>query len=246
MSKSMLITGASSGIGKALAFEMAKRGCRLGLMARRTEALETIRKEILAGSPSARVKTAALDVTDYDAVPGVILDLERRLEGFDTIFVNAGIGLGEKVGRGDFGKARKTIEVNLIGAIATADAAAARFLECGGGHIVGVSSVAAFRGMPRASAYAASKAGFATYLEAVRAELLRKKVQVTVLYPGYIDTPLNDMLPNRPFVIPVEKGAAIIARLVEKKVKRSTVPVFPWNIAGRLLKVAPAGIIARM
>jgi len=117
--------------------------------------------------------------------------------------------------------------VNLIGAIATVDAAAAYFLDKGKGHIVGTSSVAAFRGMPRSSAYSASKAGFAIYLEAVRAELYKKNIDVTVLYPGYIDTPFNERLKSRPFLISVEKGAGIIVRLIEKKVKSSTVPVYP-------------------
>ena len=246
MSKTILITGASSGIGKALSMEMARKGYRLGLMARRTEELEAIREEISKLPGSAQVAVAGLDVTDYAAIFDVIRDLAERLNGFDTIVINAGIGLGEKIGRGDFEKARRTIEVNLLGAIATADAAVEHFLKQGNGHIVGVSSVAAFRGMPRASAYSASKAGLATYLEALRAETLRKKIDVTVLYPGYIDTPLNDMLPSRPFVIPVEKGAAIIARLIDKKVKRSTVPVFPWNIVGKVLRFLPTGIIARM
>lgn len=246
MTKTILITGASSGIGKALSIEMARKGCRLGLMARRTAELEAIREEISKLPGSAQVEVAGLDVTDYAAIFDVIRDLAQRLNGFDTIVINAGIGLGEKIGRGDFEKARRTIEVNLLGAIATADAAVAHFLKQDGGHIVGISSVAAFRGMPRASSYSASKAGLATYLEALRAETLRKKIDVTVLYPGYIDTPLNDMLPNRPFVIPVEKGAAIIARLIEKRVKRSTVPVFPWNIATKVLRFLPTGIIARM
>lgn len=100
--------------------------------------------------------------------------------------------------------------------------------------------------MPGNSAYCASKAGFSTYLEALCAEVYREKIEVTVLHPGLIDTPLNNMLPNRPFVIPVEKGAAIIARLIERKVKSSTVPVFPWNVIGVLLKLLPTNIIAKM
>ncbi|MBI9085008.1 MAG: SDR family oxidoreductase [Desulfobacterales bacterium] len=246
MSKRILITGASSGIGKALALELARRGHHLGLVARREEALKSIGDVIGREAPSIQIEIAGLDVTDYDAVPQVVNDLAERLGGLDTIVVNAGIGLGEKIGRGDFGKAKQTIEVNLLGAMATVDAAVALFLQKGGGHVVGISSVAAFRGMPRGSSYSASKAGFATYLEALRAEVLRKYIQVTVLYPGYIDTPLNDMLPSRPFLISVEKGAAIIATLIEKKVKRSTVPVFPWNVIGRVLKILPTGMIARM
>lgn len=246
MSKRILITGASSGIGKALALEMARRGYHLGLAARREEELNSIGGAIRRQVPSIQIETAGLDVTDYDSVPRVVGDLAQRLGGLDTIVVNAGIGLGEKIGRGDFDKARQTIEVNLLGAMATVDAAVALFLQKSGGHVVGISSVAAFRGMPRGSSYSASKAGFATYLEALRAEVLRKNIQVTVLYPGYIDTPLNDMLPSRPFLISVEKGAAIIATLIEKKVRRSTVPVFPWNIIGRVLKILPTGMIARM
>lgn len=246
MAPKILITGASSGIGKALAFELARRGNHLALAARRIHVLETLRETILQTAPAIDVAVAELDVTDTAAVSGVVEDLSRRLGGLDTVVANAGIGLGERIGRDDFAKSRRTIEVNLLGAMATVDAAVALFLESGGGHVVGISSVAAFRGMPRGASYSASKAGFATYLEALRAETLGKRIHVTVLYPGYIDTPLNDMLPSRPFLIDVEKGAAIIAGLMAKKVRRSTVPVFPWNIVGRLLKVLPTGIIARM
>ncbi|MBS3731299.1 MAG: SDR family NAD(P)-dependent oxidoreductase, partial [Desulfobacterales bacterium] len=130
--------------------------------------------------------------------------------------------------------------------MATIDAAAAYFLDKGGGHVVGVSSVAALRGMPKSSSYCASKAGIAVYLEALRAEALRKNIHVTVLYPGYIDTPLNNMLPNRPFLISVEKGSQIIADLIEKKAKSAFVPCWPWALMGRLLKILPTRVIARM
>jgi short-subunit dehydrogenase len=246
MSSSILITGASSGIGKALAFELAQKGYSLALASREEDQLKQVRDEIVAVHNPPAVAVRPLDVTDYDDVFKAVNELANELGGLDIVFANAGIGLGEKVGRGDFEKARKTIEVNLIGAIATVDAAAAYFLDKGKGHIVGTSSVAAFRGMPNSSAYCASKAGFAIYLEAVRAELFKKNIDVTVLYPGYIDTPLNNMLKKRPFLISVEKGAAIIARLIEKKVKSSTVPVYPWNIVGRLMKVLPTGVISKM
>lgn len=246
MSKSILITGASSGIGEALAHELAGKGYSLALTARRLDHLKKIRDHIKRKHPAAGVEVRKLDVTDYDAVPGVIRGLADALGGLDIVVANAGIGLGEKVGRNEFGKARETIRVNLLGAMATVDASAAYFLERGGGHIVGICSVAAFRGLPRNSSYSASKAGFAVYLEALRAETHRKNIHVTILYPGFIDTPLNRMIPNRPFVIPVEKGAAIIAGLIEKKVKSSTVPAFPWCIVGRLLKILPTNVISRL
>lgn len=246
MTDSILITGASSGIGKALAFEMAGRGYALGLAARREDELKQIQEQILAKYPSAKIAVRHLDVTDYETIPEVLSYFSNLMKQIDIVMVNAGIGLGEKVGHGKFDQARKTIETNMIGAMATVDAAVAYFLRQGKGHVVGVSSVAAFRGMPGNASYCASKAGLAVYLEALRAEVLKKHIRVTVLYPGYIDTPLNNMIPNRPFLISVEKGAAIIADLIEKKKKSSTVPVFPWNIIGRLLKILPVSVIAKM
>ncbi len=246
MSKAIFITGASSGIGKALAFEMGKKGYRLALTARREDLLREISEEINRKHAPPAVAIRRLDVTRYDDVYAVFSEMAEEIGGIDIVLANAGVGLGEKVGRGDFEKAKRTVEVNLIGAMATMDAAAAYFLKKGEGHIVGISSVAAFRGMPGSSAYCSSKAGLGVYMEAMRAELYRKNIDITVLYPGFIDTPLNDMLSSRPFLISVEKGAQSIARLIEKKVKSSTVPVFPWNIIGRLLKILPTGIIARM
>jgi short-subunit dehydrogenase len=246
MAKSILITGASSGIGRALAYELAARGYSLALTARRREVLAAIQKEIESTHPSVKVEVGRLDVTEYDSIPPVLQQLGDALGGLDIVFANAGIGPGEKIGTNQFDSARRTIETNLIGAMATVDAAVHYFLQRGSGHIVGTSSVTAFRGMPRNSSYIASKAGFAFYLEALRAEVYRKNIDVTVLYPGYIDTPLNRMLPSRPFLISAEKGAALIAKMIERKVSSSTVPVMPWCIVGRLLKILPTSLIARL
>ena len=246
MNDSILITGATSGIGKALAFEMAGRGYSLGLTARRENVLQEVKSELQAKYPSATVAVQQLDVTDYEAVPTVLSELAKALGTISIVFVNAGIGLGEKIGQGKFNQMKQTIETNVIGAMATIDAAVAYFLEQGSGHIVGVSSVAAFRGMPGNASYCASKAALSVYLEALRAEVYRKNINVTVLYPGYIDTPLNNMIRNRPFLIPAEKGAAVIADRIQKKVRSSTIPVFPWNIIGKILKILPTALIARM
>lgn len=246
MPKSIFITGASSGIGKALCYELARKGYALALTARRIEELENIRNDIRKQNESVIVEVRKLDVTEYDAIPSVLNEMAEILGGLDIVFANAGIGLGERVGNGEFDKARRTIETNLIGAIATVDAAVDYFLKKGRGYIVGTSSVAAFRGMPRSSSYCASKAGLAIYLESLRSEVYRKNIEVTVLYPGFIDTPLNDMLPRRPFLISAEKGAQIIARLIEKRVKKSTVPVFPWNMVVRLLKILPTSVISKL
>jgi hypothetical protein len=246
MTKSILITGASSGIGKAVAFEMAKRGYSLALTARRLDLLEAVRAEIMRLYPPVAVEVRALDVCDYDAVFATLRDLVDALGGLDIVFANAGVGLGDSIGGGQFERSRKNIEVNLLGAMATVDAAVGYFLERGSGHIVGNCSVAAFRGMARNSSYGASKAGLANYLEALRVEVYRKNIDVTVLYPGYINTPLADNLDKRPFVISAEKAAAIVSGMIERKVKSTTVPVFPWNIIGCLLKVLPLRVISKL
>jgi len=145
-----MITGASSGIGKALAFELAKKGYSLALTGRSEDRLKQIRKEIITAYHPPIVSVRPLDVTDYDDVFRAVNEMAHELGGLDIVFANAGVGLGERVGRGDFEKARETIQVNLMGAIATVDAAAAYFLEKGKGHIVGTSSVAAFRGQEKA------------------------------------------------------------------------------------------------
>jgi short-subunit dehydrogenase len=245
MPSKIMITGASSGIGRALAYELAGRGYALALTARRIDTLEEIRHDLQVKHPDVTVAIHPLDVTAYDTVPGVIAACAEGLDGLDILFANAGSMQGERVGQGRFDRARRTIETNLLGAMACVDAAVAMFLEQGHGHVVGTCSVTAFRGMPRSSSYCASKAGFALYLEALRAETYRKNIHVTVLYPGYIDTPLNDMLKKRPFLISAEKGAALMADMIERKVASSTVPVWPWRFLGPMLKLMPTRVIAR-
>ena len=245
MSKKILITGASSGIGRALAYELAGRGYALALTARRSDALEDIRNDLQDRHPGITAAIHPLDVTDYDSVPGVIAACAEGMGGLDILFANAGIGLGEKVGRGRFDKSRRTVETNLLGAMACVDAAVAMFLEQGHGHIVGVCSVTAFLGLPRMASYGASKAALALYLKSLRAEVYGKNIQVTVLNPGYIDTPLNDMLKSRPFLIPAEKGAALIAGMIERRAKSSPVPVWPWGVLEPILKRLPTRVIAK-
>ena len=244
MSKTILITGASSGIGAALAREFAGRGYNLALCARSQDKLDALSAELASKHGNIRVEVQPLDVTDTAAVPACIESMAEKFEGLDIIVANAGIAGGGKIGSGRFQEDRAIIETNVIGAMATIDAAVALFRRQSSGQIVAVSSVAAFRGLPAAGAYAASKAALATYMEALEAETYGSEIATTTLFPGYIDTPLNQMLKSRPFLIDVEKGARIMADLIEKRVARSTVPVYPWNLIGRLLKVVPKRLIA--
>jgi short-subunit dehydrogenase len=246
MTRAALITGASSGIGHALAHQFARRGYELGLCARRGDALQELREDILRHDATRRVEIRELDVTDYEAVPAVVEELAAALDGLDLVIANAGVGASGAVGHGHARADRAVIETNMLGAMATIDAAVALFLRQGRGQIVAISSVAAFRGLSGSASYSASKAGIAVYTDAVRAELHGTPIKVTTLYPGYIDTPLNEHIERRPFLIDLDKGAALIADKIERGVNSSTIPVYPCGVVSRLLRSVPTGLIAKM
>jgi short-subunit dehydrogenase len=246
MTRTALITGASSGIGRALALELAARGYDLGLAARRLDALQQLGEEIRQRDPARRIELRRLDVTDYDQVPKAIDELAAALGGLDVVIANAGVGSTGLIGHGHAQADRAVIETNLLGAMATIDAAVALFRRQGRGQIVAISSVAAFRGLPGSAPYSASKAAIAIYADALRAELHGTPIKVTTLYPGYIDTPLNEHMPRRPFLISLDKGAALIANKIERGVNTSTIPTFPWSVVSRILRILPTSQIAKM
>lgn len=246
MGKTVFITGASSGIGRALAAELARRGHDLFLTARRLDALEGLREEILAPHPERTVAVRALDVTDYADIPRALEEASSLLGRLDIVVANAGLGNSGRVGAGNVDRARRIVETNLIGAIATIDAAVVLFRnQDGGGQVVGITSVAGARGLPGSSSYSASKAGLAAYLDAVQAETYREPIVVTTISPGYIDTPINRDVKSRPFVIDVEKGARSIANLIERGVRYATVPRMPWTLLAPAMRVAPTSMLVR-
>jgi NAD(P)-dependent dehydrogenase (short-subunit alcohol dehydrogenase family) len=246
VAKTVFITGASSGIGRALALELADRGYDLFLTARRLDALEEVRAEVATRDPARRVEVRQLDVTDDADVAAAIAEAAEKLGRCDIVVANAGLGNSGRVGEGNMERSRLIVETNLIGAMATVDAAVALFRRQGGdGHIVGVGSVAGVRGLPGSGSYSASKAGLAAYLESVRAETHGEPIKVTTIAPGYIDTPINKEMKSRPFLIDVDKGARITADLIERGVGYATVPRFPWTFVAPLLRVLPTSLLAR-
>ena len=242
--KRYLLTGASSGIGAALARELAGKGYDLALAARREDSLHLLAAELKARFGRHTV-VLPLDVTDYAACQDVVGLAANALGGLDGIIANAGIALNGKVGGGHFERARQTLETNLIGAIACLDAACALFRQQGHGHLVAIASVAGKRGLPYAAAYSASKAGLIAYLQGARAELQGKGIDTSLILPGFIDTPLNRDMPSRPFLIDVERGAALIAKHIDRRHASAYVPGWPWALIGRLLPLLPTSLIAR-
>jgi short-subunit dehydrogenase len=246
MAKTVFITGASSGIGRALAVELARRGYDLFLTARRTDMLEQLRAEIKSAAAERRVEVRRLDVTDARDVAGALAEAAEKLGRCDIVVANAGVGNSGRVGHGSIERGRLIVETNLIGAMATVDAAVALFRRQGGaGQVVGIASLAGVRGLPGSAAYSASKAGLAVYLQSVRAETHDEPITVTTIAPGYIDTPMNEDMKSRPFLIDVDKGARIMADLIERGVGYATVPRFPWTFIAPLLRVVPTSWLVR-
>lgn len=239
-----LLTGASSGIGMALARELAARGHDLALAARREETLQQLAEELRAHH-GRNIAVLPLDVTDYAACQDAVGLAKSALGGLDGLIANAGIGLAGKVGTGRFERFQQTLETNLIGTIACLDAAAQLFREQGHGHLVAVASVAGKRGLPATAGYSASKAGLISYMEALELELYRSPLRTTLLLPGYIDTPINQGAGPRPFLIDVEHGARLIAQHIERQTRRAYVPGWPWALIGRLLPLLPNALLAR-
>jgi short-subunit dehydrogenase len=242
---SVLITGASSGLGRQMAIEFARRGYDLSLSARRRDVVEELADQ-LRRDHGCTVHTAALDVTDGVAVEHAIQEAAEALGGLDRVVANAGIGHSGPIGKLPFEQVKATIETNVIGLMATVDAAVRLFKEQGKGHIVGISSVAGFRGLPSGGAYSASKAAVTAYFQALAAEQHGKSITTTLLSPGYIDTPIKQSAPSRPFCIPVEKGGRILVDLIEAEVRTACVPRWPWGLLARVLAHLPTAVIAKM
>jgi short-subunit dehydrogenase len=242
-SRTVFLTGASGGLGEGMARAFARRGHSLVLTARRTDKLEQLAPELRkAGAPSVLVRH--LDVTDYASVPRVMREADDAAGGLDVVVANSGIGGSGTVGTGSFDTARRLIETNLIGAMATVDAAVELFLPRGRGQVVGVTSVAGVRGLPGQGAYSASKSGLTRYLESLRAEVQGKGLVVTELSPGFIDTEINRHMKNRPFVVTAEKGTEEMVARIEAGTSFSYVPFFPWTLVAQVLKVLPARLLA--
>ena len=244
MSKSVLITGAARGLGAGLARQFAARGYKLALTGRKLEDLETLKAELQTQSPQVCIRS--LDVADFDTIPVVLRECTEELGGLDIVIVNAGVAFTARIGEGKFEQMRATIDVNLTGAIATSEAAVELFRKQGRGQLVGLSSIAALRGMRGQGAYCATKAGFSKYLEALRCETVGEPVIVTELAPGYIDTDLNRSLASRPFVVSKEKGTRIMADLIERQVGFRYVPPWPWTLVAQFMKLLPISMLRKM
>lgn len=205
--------------------------------------LEEFRQQLRAtpGCENLQVELASLDVTLEETVPPTLQDLFRRLGGADIVIANAGVNDITRVGQGDLAKEARMIRTNVIGAMATVDAAVEHFLARGSGQIVGISSLASLQPIKEQAAYCASKAGFSMYLKAARRDLLGKGIVISDILPGYVATDIVEGVDigELPFAISADEVARQIVSLIEKRVERGIVPWFPWALIRPLIGHIP-------
>jgi len=203
------LIGASSGIGAALAYELARAGARLTLSSRDAEALEQVAQR--ARSVGAEAAVAPLDVTNRLAVIQVASELRARWGEVDALIYSAGQWETLDVASYDAASAERQLDVNLLGLVRAVGAVMPEMVQRRAGAIVGIASVAGYGGWPLASAYSASKAGMLAYLQSLRIDLHRYDVQVITVMPGFVESRLTDQNAFKmPFKLTAEEAATMI------------------------------------
>ncbi len=239
--KSVLITGASSGIGAFLARELVRRGARVGLLARREERLQALAEELR--SDRGQAAWARADVTDQEELFRGLDAVTEELGGVDVVVANAGFGRPERPERFKPGRALAMYDVNLLGALRLFEWAIPRFVEQRSGHIVGVSSIASFFGMTYSGSYCGSKAALRIHLQSLRISMHRVGVDVTTICPGFVKSELtDDNAYYMPFLWKTERAARKIADGIEKR-RREV--IFPWQmklLAMLVVRVLPTAL----
>lgn len=235
--RTALVTGASSGLGRGLALWLAKQGLRVFATGRRLSQLEALAKE--AQAAGATVEPLEMDVTQTDATLERIRALDGECGGLDLVVANAGVGGVTHGKRLQWERVRAIIDTNVTGAAATLSAVLPQMVERRRGHVVGISSLASFRGLAGHGAYSASKAFLATFMESLRVDLAGTGVRVTCVYPGFVK---SEMTAQNEFPMPflMETDAAV--ELMGRGILRGETELFfPWQLAlpSRLVKVLP-------
>jgi short-subunit dehydrogenase len=231
----IVLTGASSGIGAALARHYAAAGATLGLIARRKPELERLAAEL-----STPCEIYALDVRDAAGVAGAARHFIGRHGVPHAVIANAGVSVGTLTDHAEDTEVfQEVLSINVIGMVNTFQPFVAALRNRGAGTLAGIASVAGYRGLPGAAAYSASKAAVIAYLESLRLELRGSGVRVVTICPGFVDTPLTKVNPYpMPFLMRPEAAASKIAGLIERGQPYS---VIPWQMAmvARALHVMP-------
>lgn len=242
--KTILITGASSGLGEALAHHCAKQGHHLALVARRLEQLERIAEQ-LREQYHVQVEVAQLDVTEHERILPIFIGLSELLSRVDSVVINAGIVKVRRLADDHLQRDIDVFNTNTIAAIACSDAAQKMFqVQGGAGQIVVVSSYSAFVGLPNAAAYSASKAAIASYFNTIRAALRKRGIRLSIVYPGFVQT---DLLKGFHSSLPIIAQPADIAQqiyqVMQSEKAEAIVPPLPWKIMYGVQQLTPKPLL---
>jgi short-subunit dehydrogenase len=240
-----VVTGASSGIGRALAIDLASRGYRLGLVARRPDALEELAGAIRAKGGIAFAAPA--DVGDRPALYDAIKAIESALGPVDVMVANAGFGVPTQISPLNIEDVEHTFRVNVLGVVYSIEAVLPGMLGRGRGQLVAVSSLASWKGLPGESAYCASKGAVNLYMEGLRIALRKRGIVVTTICPGFVATSIAPMeVAATPFEISAEAAARRIARAIIGR--KAGMVSFPWPMTVLMALIArlPDRLVARL
>lgn len=225
--KTVMITGASSGIGRGLALELSRRGAKVGLVARRADSLAELVQEIESAGGKALALPA--DVMNADSLRGAADQLRSDLGPIDMLIANAGVGATIDAAELKGSAVANVINVNVLGAANSVEAVVPEMVKRGSGHLVVISSLAAYRGLPKSAAYCASKAAVSAFFESLRLDLQPRGIAVTIIHPGFIKTPLTaGRQAQMPFLMELDDAVQKIVSAIERR-KRSY--AFPWQLA---------------
>jgi short-subunit dehydrogenase len=222
-----VVTGASSGIGRALTKVLAAEGCKVGLVARRRDQMESLAAEIAAAGGSSAVGVA--DVSDRGQTLAAIGEVAAKLGPVDLLIANAGVGAPTFLNPMNVSDVEKMFRVNVLGVVYALEAVLPEMLKRRRGHVAAVSSLAAYKGLPGESGYSSSKAAVNNYMEGLRIQLRGKGIAVTTICPGFVKTPMTEVNKfDMPWLLEADDAARRIVRALARKKK---VFNFPWQLS---------------
>lgn len=238
-----IVTGASTGLGAALARELATRGDRVGLIARRRELIDELAAELTRNG--GQVVAVAADVGDRAALSRAVDSIRQQLGPIDLMIANAGLGRPDFIDPFSVDDIEAMIRVNLLGVIYSVNAVLPEMLARRRGQFVGISSMGAYNGMPGSGGYCGTKAAVSTFLKGLRIQLRDTGVRITTVCPGFVRTPMTDVNDFKmPWLLEPDVAARMVLRAIDRGVK---VYNFPWQLAAltHVLKRLPDWCIAK-
>lgn len=239
--RTALITGGGTGIGASIARALTKRGTKVAICGRRQEVLDQLQLEL-----GDKCVSICGDVKDAEGASKVVADAAERLGSLDLVIANAGTGKNRHATRLVPSDIVNIYQLNTIGACATLAAAIPLMLNQERGHLVGISSLAGYRGLPTSAAYSASKAALSVFLESIRVDLYRTGIKVTDVQPGFVDTPLTKKNQFKmPFIMNADDAGERIVRALEAEKRVYAFP-FPLWLGSKILTFIPRWLYDRI